>query len=109
MKNGGGGLVDAVGLAEVVILVDHGIERAALDERANLGHFRGGENGGYRAVDITSLLPLLLVLEERLFHRLHFAELRCGSSVARGYARVRVHGQGEIAVNQVNLAAADVI
>src|SRR5229473_1365920 len=77
MKDGGGRLVNAVGLAKVVILINHGVEGAAFDERANLGHFRWGEYGS--------------------------------ESVARGYAGVRVHGEREIAVDQVDLAVADVI
>src|SRR5260370_19050668 len=48
MKDSGGRLVDAVGLAERVIFVDGGIERATLHERANLGHFRARENGAPR-------------------------------------------------------------
>ncbi len=38
----------------------------------------------------------------------HF-ELRGGASVARGYPRVRVHGEREIPMDQVDLAAAHVI
>src|SRR5437660_12546401 len=44
MKHGGRGLVNAVGLAKVVILVNQGIERTALAEGANLSHFGGGDN-----------------------------------------------------------------
>src|SRR5260370_23972758 len=109
MKDGGGGLVDAIGLAQRVILVDGGVEGAALDESANPVHFRGGENGSDSAVHIAALFPLFLILEERLFHGLDFAKLGGGTCVASGYSRVRVHGEREIAVDQVDLAAGDVI
>src|SRR5260370_39605613 len=55
MKHGGGGLVNAVGLAKVVVLVNHGIERAALYEGANLGHFRGGGTNDNRATPVPAL------------------------------------------------------
>src|SRR5216683_3770775 len=106
MENGGGRLVDAVGLAQRVILVDGGVERATLDERTHLGHFRGGENGGNSTVHVAVLFPLLLILEERLFHGLHLSELGGGAGVARGYAGVGMHGEREIAVNEVDLAVA---
>src|SRR2546430_9557310 len=61
-------LVDPIGLAEREVLVDQGIEGTALYKRANLGHFGGRENDGDRAVHIATLLPLFLILEERLFH-----------------------------------------
>src|SRR5260370_2814299 len=109
MKDRGGGVVDAVGLAQRVILVDGGVEGAGLYESANLVHFRGGENGSDSAVHIAALFPLFLILEERLFHGLDFAKLGGGTCVASGYPRVRVHGEREIAVDQVDLAAGDVI
>src|SRR5260370_14371088 len=109
MKDCGWRLGDAVGLAKGVILVNHGIESAALYKRANLGHFRGGENVGDAAVHVPTLFPLFLILEESLFHGLHLAELRGGAGVACGDPRVRVHGEREIAVNEIDLAAADVI
>src|SRR5260370_37451284 len=109
MKDGGRSLVDAVGLAKRVILVNQRFEGTALHKRADLGHFRGGENGGHSAVHVAALFPLFPILEERLFHGLNLAELRGGASVARGYPRVRVHGKGEIPVNEVDLAGADVI
>src|SRR5207302_10796538 len=56
-----------------------------------------------------ALFPLFLILEERLFHGLNLTELRGCASVARGYTRVRVRGEWEIAVNQVDLAHADII
>src|SRR5712692_2190442 len=74
MKDGGGRLVNAVGLAKIVLLINHGVEGAAFDERAKLGHFRWGEYGSDSAVHITVLFPLFLVLEERLLHGLNFAE-----------------------------------
>ena len=109
MKNGGGRLANAVGLTERKILVNHGIEGAALDERANLVHFRGGENCGDSAVHVAGLFPFFLVLEEGLFDGLNLAELCRGASVARGNARMRVHGKREIAMDQVDLARADVV
>ena len=109
MKYGGGGLVDAIGLAQRVVFVNGGVERVALDKRANLGHFRGGEHGGHRAVHVAVLFPLFLILEQGLLHGLTLAELRGGASVARGYPRVRVHGEREIPMDQVDLAAAHVI
>src|SRR5712691_3717753 len=75
MKDGGGRLVDAIGLAQREVLVDRGVKSAALDERANFSHFRGGEHGGDGAIHVAGLFPLLLVLEERLFDRLNLAEL----------------------------------
>src|SRR5260370_40275538 len=99
MKDRRRGLVDAVALAEGVILVNHRVNRAALHKRANLRHFRGRENGGDSAVYITTLLPLFLILEERLFHGLDFPDLRRAASVARRDSRVRVHGQREITVD----------
>src|SRR6267378_4846496 len=109
MKYGGGRLVDVVGLAKRVILVNQGIERAALYERANLGHFRGGEHRGHGTLDVAVLFPFLLILEERLFHGLDFAELGGGASIARGYPRMRVYGERKIPVNQIDLATGDVI
>src|SRR5260370_30676254 len=91
MKYGGGRLVHAVGLAERIILVNHGIEGAPLNERANLGHFRGGKNRGDNAINIPALLPLFLILEERLFHGLHFAKLGSGAWEAGSGPRERMH------------------
>src|SRR6266704_2398668 len=109
MENRGGRLIDAVHLAKRVILVDGGVERAALDKRADLGHFRRGENRRDGAVHVAILFPLLLILKERLFYCLALAEL-CGSaSVARRHTRIGVHRERKIAVNQENLAGADVI
>src|SRR5258708_24090896 len=109
MKNGGGRLVDAVGLAEGGILVDHGIEGATLDQRTNLSHFRGGEDRSNCAVHVATLLPLFLVLKKGLFHELHFAQLRRGSRVTRGYSGVGMHGERKIAVNHRNLATSHVV
>src|SRR3989442_5638545 len=105
MENRGGGLIDAVHLAKRVILVGGGVERAALDKRAYLGHFRRGENRRDGAVHVAILFPLLLILKESLFNRLALAEL-CGSAgVACRHARIGVHREWKIAMNQVNLAA----
>src|SRR5260370_30033388 len=109
MKDGRWSLVDAIGLAKRVVLVDGSVERTALYQSANLGHFRGGENVGDGAVHVPTLFPLFLILEESLFHGLHLAELRGGAGVACGDPRVRVHGEREIALNEIDLAAADVI
>src|SRR5712692_2390003 len=109
MENRGGRLTNAVHLAKRVILVDGGVERAALDKRADLGHFRRGENRRDGAVNVAILFPLLLILKESLFYCLALAEL-CGSaSVARRHTRIGVHRERKIAMNQVNLAGADVI
>src|SRR6266403_5446523 len=109
MKDSGGRLVDVVGLAECVILINQWLKRAALNQRENFRHFRSGEDGGDGAVHIAVLFPLFLILEKRLFHGLNLADLRGGTSIARGYTRVRVHGEREIAMDQVDLAAADVV
>src|SRR5437879_2776170 len=109
MENRSRGLVDPVGLAQRVVFVDGGLERAALDERANLGHFRSGENGGDSAVHVAVLFPLFLILEERLFHGLNLADLRGPTGVTRSYTGVRVHGEREIAMDQVDLASANVV
>src|SRR5437879_10305729 len=97
MKDGGGRLVDAVSLAKGVILVNHGIKCATLDQRTHFGHFRRGDHGSNCAIHITVLLPLFLVLKERLFRSLHLANLRGGASIAGGDPCVRVHGKREIA------------
>src|SRR5438445_13837201 len=109
MKDGCGRRVDTIGLAQREVFVDGGVEGAALDEGANLGHFRGGEHGGNSAVHVASLFPLFLILKEGLFHGLNLAELCSGASVARRNPRVRVHSKRKSAVDQVELAAADVI
>src|SRR6266516_4483447 len=109
MENGRGRLIDAIRLTEGVILVDQGVERAALNERADLGYFRSGKNRRDGAVHVAVLFPLLLILKESLFYRFALAEL-CGSaSVARRHTRIGVHRERKIAVDQENLAGADVI
>src|SRR5258708_25054451 len=96
MENRSRGLVDAVGLAERVVLVDGGVERATLHERANLGHFRGGENGRDRAVHIALLFPLLLILGESLVPGLPLASQPGGASVARRRTLARLLKQRDI-------------
>src|SRR5437762_2866700 len=109
MENRGRRLVDAIHLAQREIFVNERFQRASLDKSANLVHFRGREHAGNRAVHVARLLPLLLVLKKRLFHRFDFPNLRRRACVTRRNARVSVHGQREIAMNQVNLAGADVV
>src|SRR6266705_2340926 len=109
MENGRGRLIDAIRLTEGVIPVDQGIERATLHETADLGHFRRGENRCDGAVNVARLLPLLLILEKSLFDGLHLPEMCRSARIARGDARICVTGERKIAVNQENLAGADVI
>ena len=70
---------------------------------------RRREHSRKRSINVPALFPLFLILEKRLFHGLNLADLRGGTSIARGYTRVRVHGEREIAMDQVDFAAADVI
>src|SRR5580765_3489800 len=62
VKNCGRCLIDAVRLAEREVLVDGRVQRAALDESADLGHLRWGQDGGNRAIHVTALFPLFLIL-----------------------------------------------
>src|SRR2546428_13753210 len=75
MENRGGRLIDAGHLAKRVILVDGGVEGAALDKGADLGHLAGGENRGDGPVQVAILFPLLLILKESLYNRLALAAL----------------------------------
>src|SRR5438309_5659578 len=87
MKNGGGRLANPVHLAKRKILVDQRVERAALDQCADLVHFRGSEDRGHRPIHVSRLLPFFLVLEQSLLHRLDLADLRRGASIASGQDR----------------------
>src|SRR6266404_995886 len=109
VKNGGRRLIDAVQLAEREILVDGRIQRPALHKHADLGHLRGGENRGNRAVHVAGLLPLFLILEERLLHGFVLAELSGGAGISCSYTRMRMHRQRKISMDQVDLAGADVV
>src|SRR5438874_884624 len=55
MKDGGGRLVDAVSLAKGVILVNHRVKCATVDELTNFCHFRRGER---RTVSLGEERPL---------------------------------------------------
>src|SRR5256886_11234514 len=88
MNYGGGGLVDAIGLAERVVFVNGGVERVAFDKRANLGHFRGGEHGGHRAVHVAVLFPLFLILEQGLLHGLTLAEDRKSTRLNSSHSQI---------------------
>src|SRR5258708_32565901 len=109
VKDGGGGLDGAKGLAQREIFVNGGVESAALHKRAEFGHFRSGENGGDGAVHVAILFPLLLIHEKSLLHGLNLAELRGRASIARGDPRMRGHGGLEIAWDQIDFAAANVV
>src|SRR5207249_8850890 len=85
------------------------VERAALDQCADLVHFRGSEDRGHRPIHVSRLLPFFLVLEQSLLHRLDLADLRRGASIASGHAGVGVHREREITMNQINLSGADVV
>src|ERR1700674_91612 len=102
-------LIDVVHLAEREILIDCRVKCSALDERANLGQVCGREHASDSAVHIAVLFPFFLVLKEGLFDGLELADLSCGAAVAGRDARMRMHGQGKIAMDQVNLANADVV
>src|SRR6266481_468324 len=82
VKNGGRRLIDAVQLAEREILVDGRVQRAALNERADLGHLRRGQDCGNRAIHVTALFPLLLILKERLLHGFVLAELSSSTGIS---------------------------
>ena len=68
MEDGSWRRVDAVHLTESEIFVDKRIERPALDERANFGHFRGRKHPRDRAVHVAGLFPFFLILVNSLFH-----------------------------------------
>src|SRR5713226_5989007 len=109
VKNGGRCLVDAVHLSKREILVDGRIQRAALDKSANLGHLRWGEDRGNRAIHVAGLFPLLLILKERLLHRFDLAELSRSTGISCSHARMRMHRERKIPMDQVDLAIAYVV
>src|ERR1700730_2962633 len=109
MDDRGGRLIDVVTLAQRVILVDRGFERAPLDEGAHFGHFRWCEDAGNGAVHIAALLPLFLVLKQDFLDRLELADLRRGPGVLGGHAGMRVHRQRGITMDEVDLAGAHVV
>ena len=109
MKNGGRGLIDAVQLAEREILVDGRIQRPALHKCADFGHLRGREDRGNRAIHVTGLFPLLLILKERLLHGFVLAELSGSTGISCSDARMCMHRQRKIPVDQVDLAGAHVV
>src|SRR5215467_198039 len=109
MKNCSWRLVYTVHLTKSKVLVYECIKRAALYLRADLVHLRGGKYSGHRAVHVAALLPLFLILEKRLFDRFDFAEVCSRPGITCGDSRVGVHGKWKIAMNQINLARADVV
>ena len=69
----------------------------------------GEKDGGDCAVDVAGVFPFFLIFKEVLLDLFAFAEMRGGARVLGGYFGVRVHRQREIAVDQVDLAGADVV
>src|ERR1700676_1176173 len=109
VKDSRGCLVDVVNLPQCDIFLNHGVYRAALHQTTHLGHFGGRQYGRYGAIHVAVLLPLFLVLKQGLLDGLEFTYLCRSPAVLRRYLRMRVHGQREVAVNQINFAGADVI
>ena len=109
VDDGGGGLVYVVDAAQGQIFFYQGIEGAAFYEGADFGQFGGRKCGCHRAVYVAGVFPFFLIGKESLLDGLGLAELRGGAGVLRGYFGMRVHGQREIAMDEIDLTAGDVI
>src|SRR5258706_10118026 len=109
VKYGGGRLIQVIQLAQRHIFLNQRVQSGAFYQRTHLGHFGRRQRSGYGAVNVASLLPLFLIIEQCLFDDLKLSDMSRGAAVERGYLRMRVHGQREVAVNEIDFAGADVI
>src|SRR5208337_3266787 len=61
------------------------------------------------ALYIAIHFPLFLILEDSLFDFFTSADVRGGAGVTGSHAGVGMHGQGKIAMDEIDLAGVDVI
>jgi hypothetical protein len=92
VKYRGGRLIHVIEPTQCDVFLDCRIERAALYQRADLGHLGRREHSRYGAIHVAGLFPPFLVLKQHLLDSLKLANLCPGAAVLRRHLGMRVHG-----------------